>query len=1412
MPSYRLSNSTNRALRHAPWTHLSKFLLLVTTALLIVCAQTPLLAQTTTWVSLGANNRLVYTPSPLGDVVPDYSGVGYLNSESPIPTNIPVVATVDNRDLNANGHRDEILAAIASAATQPVQSNGYRGAVLLPAGTYNISETIRISTSGIVLRGEGTGTGGTLLQYTEIDPAYNPANDPNGDNPPDWSRLNCIEFIGAGGVSLSSTVRSRIQGNLSNGAGGTYVPYGQKFVRLPAGHGFVAGDNVVIYHQPNADWITLLNMAQYGWTPAGSDFQAERRVTRVDGNDVYLDAPVMDPIDSRYAVADLIKITGNSRLRFCGIENLRITSAFTSDIDENHGWKAVVFNDAENCWARNVHAYHFGYACVSLDSEDAIFITVDNCHMYDPKSRSTGGRKYSFNNDGQRNLFKDCQAIGTAAGRGGRHDFVSGSWTPGPSVFYNCTAVNSISDSGPHHRWTTGHLYDRVQVNSELRVRNRKASGSGHGWVGAQIMLWNCRGGNIVVQDPQGPFTNWAIGCTGTVGAGNDGEPAGVIESSGTAIAAIPSLYLAQLNDRLLQTQTITFPALPAKQFGDADFSPGATASSGLPVTYTSGTPTVATIVGGLIRIVGTGTSVITATQAGDATYSPATAVTRTLTVTLPPQPQTITFPDLPTGKRVGDADFSPGATASSGLAVTYTSSNPAVASIVSGQIRLVSAGSTTITASQAGDSTYLAATPVAKTLNVGAAAVYSARVQYNAAGRLNYPADTNRNRIPDFSHAGYKGGGIPLPTFTNATFTVTVSPVAGDDGATIQAAIDQVGNRSIQADGYRGIVLLSAGTYDIAGTLRINKSGVVLSGVGDGTNPATSTILRRPRVAPGTSNLTPVIIAGGGTNNRFRSEVANSRRAITSDFVPVGSRQFTVENTTGLSIGDNVVILHPSTAPWIAALNNGGIPANMPSLFWQPGSTDVRYHRYITALNGNTVTVDAPVFMHLDKSLSQSYLYKYDRTGVLNNIGIEDLRVEIETESPTAITHCEDAIKFVQVEDCWLRDSTMLRFWHAGVQFEEATRCTVERTRSLEPHSPIEGGYRYNFATYHAQLILFSDCLASQARHGFVANGTSNDSGNVFLNCTLDQNITFSEGHRLWSTGLLFDGIIATNRAPTNTDVVGLYNRGDYGSGHGWAVGHGVIWNSNAAGGKILVEKPPTAQNYAIGCFGNVTGVGPFAGGAGYIEHANTPGLEPVSLYIEQLRLRQLGGTTLAPQFSPGGGTYTGTQTVTLTSGDLDATIRYTLDGSTPTATTGTVYTAPISVSANTTIRAVAVQVGLTASAATSAAYTINTATTPPPASPPPASGGGGGGGGSTDPRFLLALALAWLIRLHQNHVGPEPRMEARRPRRACPDQLNQGRASHRLTAIEGGSSPTPASHARGKMRPPRNKSLWAT
>jgi hypothetical protein len=111
------------------------------------------------------------------------------------------------------------------------------------------------------------------------------------------------------------------------------------------------------------------------------------------------------------------------------------------------------------------------------------------------------------------------------------------------------------------------------------------------------------------------------------------------------------------------------------------------------------------------------------------------------------------------------------------------------------------------------------------------------------------------------------------------------------------------------------------------------------------------------------------------------------------------------------------------------------------------------------------------------------------------------------------------------------------------------------------------------------------------------------------------------------------------------------------------------------------------------------------------------------------------------APIFSPGGGTSASAQNVTISDSTSGASIRYTLDGSTPSGTAGTLYSGPVNISNTATLQAIAFLSGDLNSPVTSGTYTIN---------PPPAASGGGGGAPSYGFLGLLAFAglLLWKLR----------------------------------------------------------------
>ena len=162
--------------------------------------------------------------------------------------------------------------------------------------------------------------------------------------------------------------------------------------------------------------------------------------------------------------------------------------------------------------------------------------------------------------------------------------------------------------------------------------------------------------------------------------------------------------------------QTITFNQ-PADQTLGSDANLTATSSSGLAVSFTSNTPAICTVAGATVTPQSAGACNITSTQAGNATYYAAADVARSFAIK---GTQTITFnqpSDLTLGNNV---DLT--ATASSGLAVSYTSSTTDVCTVASNAVTSQSAGTCTITASQAGDTNFLAAADVARSFAIDVA------------------------------------------------------------------------------------------------------------------------------------------------------------------------------------------------------------------------------------------------------------------------------------------------------------------------------------------------------------------------------------------------------------------------------------------------------------------------------------------------------------------------------------------------------------------------------------------------------------------------------------------------------------------------------------------------------------------
>lgn len=144
-------------------------------------------------------------------------------------------------------------------------------------------------------------------------------------------------------------------------------------------------------------------------------------------------------------------------------------------------------------------------------------------------------------------------------------------------------------------------------------------------------------------------------------------------------------------------------------------FSVIATASSGLPVTITSLSPTVCTISGNVLTPVAKGTCAYVVSVAGDSTYL---AVDASQSFIVSGFPQSITF-DSPTPQTLGSPAFSVTASATSGLAVSFSALSPMVCTVLDGSVTLVAAGNCRLQADQPGDNNYATASPVVRTFSI---------------------------------------------------------------------------------------------------------------------------------------------------------------------------------------------------------------------------------------------------------------------------------------------------------------------------------------------------------------------------------------------------------------------------------------------------------------------------------------------------------------------------------------------------------------------------------------------------------------------------------------------------------------------------------------------------------------------
>ncbi len=454
------------------------------------------------------------------------------------------------------------------------------------------------------------------------------------------------------------------------------------------------------------------------------------------------------------------------------------------------------------------------------------------------------------------------------------------------------------------------------------------------------------------------------------------------------------------------------------------------------------------------------------------------------------------------------------------------------------------------------------------------------------------YHPDSRGNRIPDFSYCGYQASGSDI---LDVPVRMVLRAVEGDATGLIQSAIDHLGSFPPDENGFRGAILLSRGVYRLKGRLSIRHSGIVLRGSGPGENGT-------ELIAEGKDRMTLIRIAGSGDRQFLNSY------PVSDAYVPVNATEIRIQGGHGMKKGDRILIQRPSTQEWIDALGTASFGGGIGWLGWKPGERDLYWDRSVAELNGDAITLDAPITTALDAAFGGGKVISYAWPGRIRNIGIENLKLvsSYDLSYPKDESHCWMAVTMENVEDAWIRQVEFAHFAGSAVAvYETARRITVEDCISLSPVSEIGGHRRYSFFTM-GQQCLFQRIYAEYGYHDFAAGFTA-AGPNAFVQCESHLSYSFSGAVDSWASGLLFDVVNVDGQA------ICLKNRYQEDMGSGWCAANSVLWQCSAS--RIDCFKPPTANNWAFGCWAE------FAGD-GYWEESNNH-IRPRSLYYAQLAER---------------------------------------------------------------------------------------------------------------------------------------------------------------------------------------------
>ena len=399
----------------------------------------------------------------------------------------------------------------------------------------------------------------------------------------------------------------------------------------------------------------------------------------------------------------------------------------------------------------------------------------------------------------------------------------SGNSNDGDLFIRNNTTGNigaSAQLGGYSSSGTSNNTWYRIVMTCDTTL------GSGDVKVYVNGSLWYTSTSTTVTSDG-----TYALDPSFLISKDNDGEDTTMVLSSfavwNSTLSAADVTSLGTVANVLAAktSQTVSFDPISVKTFGDAPFTVGASASSGLPITF-SVVSGPATVNGGTVTITGAGAVTLQASQAGDATYFAASA---NQSFTVNKASQTVTF-DPVTDRTYGDEPFSISASASTAQPITFSViSGPAT--VNGNTVAITGAGTVTLQASQAGDANYSAAS-ANQTFKI---------IKANQTVSFDSVADKTYGDAP-FTVSASASSGLPV-TFDVVSGPATVSSgmvtLTGTGAVTLQAsqAGDANYNSASANRSFTVVAANSAPTLSVLADLTVTNSvstGPISFTVGD--------------------------------------------------------------------------------------------------------------------------------------------------------------------------------------------------------------------------------------------------------------------------------------------------------------------------------------------------------------------------------------------------------------------------------------------------------------------------------------------------------------------------------------------------------------------------------------------------